>query len=217
MKQLSSEAVDQIKSRRPIVAGAARFNWGGEDKTYRYWSGTHPLPGDLLGETGKVYLPLADRALITPRSSSIGGSADGLTISLSQLDPDVAAAFEDEDYHQKPCTIWRLVFSDPNTPLAVMVWLRGRVDYISYRERVGGKAALEIQVEGPRSDLNRAGARIAADADQRILGGSGDAAFKHVGVVARKTLNWGQKPSTVANATGGRQAAALAVLKVLGG
>lgn len=217
MKQLSEEAVALLKGRRPIVAGAAKFVFGDDAHTYRYWSASHPLPGDLIGETGKHFLPISDRGLITPRSSSIGSTSDGLTISLSGLDPDLAAAFENEDYHQKPVTIWRLVFSDPNTLVAAMVWIRGRVDYATHRHRIGGKASLEIQVEGPRSDMSRAGARIAADSDQRVLGGVGDASLKHIGVVARKTLAWGQKPATVKNATGGLAAAKLAVLRAVGG
>lgn len=203
MKQLAEDAVGILKSRRPIVAGAAKFAFGDEAHTYRYWSGLHPLPGDLIGETGKTFLPVADRGLITPRQSSIGSSSDSLTISLSGLDPDLAATFENENYHQKPVVIWRLVFSDPNTLVSAMVWTRGRLDYVTYRERIGGKAALELEIAGPRSDMSRAGARIAADADQRTLGGAGDGCLKHIGTVARKTLNWGQKPTTVQNATGG--------------
>lgn len=161
MKMLSEDAVEVLESRRPIIAGAARLVVGDEpEDRYCLWSGLGDLPLD-----GDVFKGIADRSLITPVSSQIGGSSDSLTISLSQLDPDVAAAVEDGRYHQKPITVWRLVFApDTFTLLDAMVFMRGRVDYITQREVVGGTATLDIAVEGPRRDMNRSGARLRSPA-----------------------------------------------------
>lgn len=197
MKTLSEDAVAMLQSARPIIAGAVQFSFS---DTYRFWSGYGDLP---LGGGGAPYKGIGAKALISPISSRIGGAADGLSINLSALDPDVAQAIELEDYHQKPVLIYRLVFAaDGHTLLAAPVFLRGRVDIIPIGEVVGGEASLDIAIEGPRRDMDRAGSRIRSDSDQRVLGGQADGAFRHVGVVGRKTLSWGQKPATAGSSGG---------------
>lgn len=190
MKTLPIDAEAQLAGQAPVVAGAAKLVL--PSAVYRLWSGY----GDVAIE-GEPYKGIGARALITPISSQIGGAADGLTVTLSQLDPDIAQTIEQEDYHQKPITIWRLFFAaDQRTLLGAAVFMRGRLDFVKARETVGGEAALDFIIEGPRRDMNRAGARVRSDADQRILGGAGDAAFKHISTAGRKTLVWGQKPES---------------------
>lgn len=189
MKTLPSEALDAIEGRELIHAGAAKFNF--PDAPIRLWSGYGDF--EINGET---FQGAGDAALITPTSSSVGGANDGLTIDVNGLDPIVAQTTQDTDYHQKPVTIYRLIFApDKKTLLGAAVYMRGRVDTIVDTETIGGQASLQIQVEGPRRDMNRHGGRIRSDTDQRALGG--DAGLKHVGTARRKTLSWGNKPSTV--------------------
>lgn len=190
MKTLPQAAVDALAGRAPIIAGAAKLAFG---QTYRLWSGY----GDLTID-GEVYTGIGARALVTPIGSEAGGGADGLSVTLSGLDPDVAQSIEDESYHQKPVTIWRLVFSPDHVLLGAGVYMRGRCDVVTISETAGGDAAIELSIEGPRKDMQRRGARIRGDSDQRVLGGSGDAAFKHISVAGRKTLRWGQKPEAAA-------------------
>lgn len=190
MKTLPSEALDAIEGRELVHAGAAKFAF---EEPIRMWSGYGNF--DINGET---YQGAGAAALIVPTSSTIGGANDGLTINVSGLDPVTAQTVEDTDYHQKPVTIYRLIFApDKKTLLGAGVYMRGRVDTIVISEKVGDKSSLQIQVEGPRRDMNRRGGRIRSDTDQRALGG--DAGLKHVGTAKRKTLNWGNKPSTVGN------------------
>lgn len=211
MKALSLEAEARIKSRRPIIAGAARFAFG-PGETYCYWSGLGKITHD-----GNEFIGLGDAALIAPIASAVGGGADGLTISLSGLDPDVAVLIENETYAQKPVTIWRWVFdADGKDLLDAMVFMRGRVDFITQSEQVGGKASLEVVVEGPRRDMNRSGGRVNSNSDQRVLGGSGDASHKHITYTGRKTMYWGQKPSTLGASNPALSAARL-LLGVRGG
>lgn len=189
MKELPPEALAQLQGSAPVIAGAMRIVL--PSATHRLWTGYGDLPVE-----GQPFKGIGARALITPISSQIGGAADGLTITLSQLTPEIAATIEFEDYHQKPITIWRLVFGpDTHTLLGLRVFMRGRLDTVAIREQVGGEAALDFHVEGPRRDMNRSGARIRGDSDQRTLGGALDGAFRHISTVGRKTLLWGQKPT----------------------
>ena len=62
-----------------------------------------------------------------------------------QFGPDVAAMIEGSGYHQKPVTIYRVITSDADkhTPLAAAVFMRGRLDTVPQRYKVGGDAALD--------------------------------------------------------------------------
>lgn len=182
-----------IESRRPIIAGAAKFGIpSGPGGSYRFASGLGKLTIDA-----EEFVGVGSRALIIPTASQIGGSADGYTITLGGLDPLVADTIEAEDYHQKPVTIWKLIFDGTGrTLIDAMVDCRGRLDFVKQREKVGDKAALDFMIEGPRKDLSRAGARIRSDADQRVLGGSQDDSLAQISVAPRKTLRWGQHEIT---------------------
>lgn len=210
MKTLPTEALDALDGRELVQAGAVKFVF--PDSTLRMWSGY----GDLT-INGETYEGAGDKALIAPTSSSVGGANDGLSINVSGLDPVTAQLVEDTDYHQKPVTTYRLVFaSDRKTLLGSAVYLRGRVDSIVVSETIGGDASLQVQVEGPRRDMNRRGSRIRSDTDQRALGGSGDAGLKHVGIAQRKTLSWGNKPATTEAVHGSRYSRGRLVLALVG-
>ena len=196
MKTLPDEAVEALAGRTPRIAGACAMYFGSQ--TYRVWSGI----GDLT-ISGDVFKGIAARALIVPVGSEAGGGADGVTMRLSNVDPDVAATVENEDYHQKPVVIWRLVFSPDDQLLGAGVFMRGRCDVITVSESVGGESVIEMAVEGARRDMSRKGSRIRSDSDQRVLGGAIDGALRHISVAGRKTLNWGQKPAVAGGAFGG--------------
>lgn len=200
MKTLPAPAMAALKGRRPIIAGALRLSL---DTPQCVWSGH----GKITIES-QEFVGVAARALIAPISTQVGGAADGAVITLSGLDPHIAQTIEEEDYHQKPVTIWRLFFGeDRKTLLGVRVFMRGRLDFVTQRESVGGAVALDFHVEGPRRDMNRAGSRLRSDTDQRALGGAADGAFRYVSYAGSKTLYWGQKPtpgkSKVDGANGG--------------
>lgn len=189
MKTIAEDALDKIRSGEILMAGAAKLVL---DETYRLWSGQ-----GLIDIGGEVFKGIGAQALITPVQSSLGGAAEGAIIELSNLDPDITAKTIGSDYHQKPIILYRLVFAnDRQTLLGSAVFMRGRIDTIAISETVGGASTLQVAVEGPRRDMNRAGARIRADMDQRVLGGASDGAMKHIGIAGKKTLVWGQRPTT---------------------
>lgn len=189
MKTLNAGALAAIQSTTPVIAGAAKFEFA---TSYRLWSGY----GDLT-IASETYTGVGATALIVPIRSTMGSGVEAVDLTLSGLDPNIAATIEAEDYAQKPCTIWRAVFAgDGVTLLDAAVFYRGRVDVVQIREQPGGTSTIVVTVEGAGRDLERRGVRTKSDTDQRILGGATDGSMKWKATAPERTLYWGQKPST---------------------
>lgn len=192
MKVMDSAAVDQIESGHVTIAGAVKLAFG---ENYFLWSGAGELTLDADTFTG-----IGENALITPVASMIGGQANAVTATLGGLTPETAATIEAEDYHQKPAVLYRIIFGEDRfTVLDAVVYQRGRVDQVTIRHMIGGDAAIDMQIEGPARDMNRAGSRVRSDADQRVLGGATDGFFKRTAWAQHITLYLGGKPSTAAS------------------
>lgn len=187
MKTLPADALAAIQSGQVVIAGAARFAFG---TTYRLWSGFGTVTINAESYTG-----VGARSLITPISSSVGSGVEAVELQLSNLDADIAATIEAEDYHQKPVTIYRLIFDAAGTSLLVAsLFYVGRVDVVRIVESGGGDASILMTIEGAGRDMDRAGVRLRSDTDQRVLGASTDGGMKHISVAGQRTLSWGQKP-----------------------
>lgn len=187
MKTLDAPTLAAVQAGQVIQAGAVRLEFG---STYRFWSGYGSLA--VAGEG--TFNGIGARGLIIPVESSIGAGASGLEMTLSALDPDIAASVELEDYAQKPVVVWRMIFdASGQTLLASVVFFRGRCDVIRIVETGNGEATIQMSVEGAMRDMDRRGARIRSDTDQRLLGGSTDGGMKHISVAGVRTLYWGQQ------------------------
>jgi hypothetical protein len=187
MKTLSAPALTALFSSNPIIAGAVRFDFG---TIYRLWSGYGSLTigADTFEGVGAL-------GLIVPVRSNMGSGVEAVDLTLSGLDPIIAATIEAEDYAQKPCTIWRAIFAgDGVTLLDATVFYRGRVDVVQIREQGGGTSSIVVTVEGAGRDMERKGSRTRCDVDQRLLGGSTDGGMKFKATAPERTLYWGQKP-----------------------
>lgn len=188
MKTLPAPALAAVQANRVVIAGAARFAFG---TTYRLWSGY----GDLVINS-ETYTGVGAQSLITPIESALGQGVEAVEMTLSGLDATIAATIEAEDYHQKAVTIFRLIFDAEGASLLhASVFFRGRVDVVRIVETGQGDAAIVVTVEGAGRDMDRAGARIRSDTDQRILGSSTDGAMKWITIAGQRTLYWGQKPT----------------------
>lgn len=191
MKEMDSSAVDAIEGTAFRIAAAMQLSFG---TTYRLWSGDGNITID-----GNVFTGIGASALIAPINSELGGSSTSLEVSLSNLDPVIAATIEAEDYHQKPAITWRLIYDETGTELLdAVVFHRGRVDTVIIREQVDSTSTLQFTIEGPARDMDRSGSRMRSDADQRILGGATDGGMKNVSIGALIDLAWGNKPDKVA-------------------
>lgn len=166
----------------------------------RIWGGYGPIELD-----GEVYQGIGDRGLVQQTAGAIGGVAQGLTLTLSGIEPELLSLLDDVDEIKGGAAVMRrLIFaSDGKMLLDYDVWDRGRIDTIETEQTVGGGAAIKVAVESAARGLGRSGARQRADSDQRLIDAN-DGYFKFVAYAGEKMLYWGgKKPSRTGDATGG--------------
>lgn len=166
----------------------------------RIWGGYGPI--ELDGET---YQGIGDRGLVQQTAGAIGGVAQGLTLTLSGIEPEVLTLLDDVDLIKGGAAVMRrLIFaSDGKTLLDYDVWDRGRIDTVETEETIGGGAAIKVAVESAARGLGRSGARQRADSDQRLIDAN-DGYFKFVAYAGEKMLYWGgRRPSRAGSGNGG--------------
>ena len=197
MRTIPSEA------KAALVAGQFRVGTALEvlpddDAPVRFWSGTGVLP---IG--GSDYRGVGLNGMATASSSAVGGSAAGLTLTLSGVDPEALALIDEAPLRDAPVTTLRLIFNAAGSRLlGYFRGSKGRADGLNREEvtpdpvkNTPGSAALKLQVEGPLRGFGRRGGRMRSDADQRLESGT-DGAFKHVSYAATIELALGGKPPT---------------------
>jgi hypothetical protein len=170
-----------------------------EGDTIRLWGGFGPIEID-----GDTYQPLGDRGLAQQTSGALGGVANGLTLSLSGIEPDALELLNADEIKGASVVIHRLIFaSDGKTLLGSEVWDRGRVDTVDTDEEIGGQATINVAVESAARGLGHSGARQRADSDQRLINPN-DGYFKSTAYAGEKELYWGGKrPVRTGDAHGG--------------
>lgn len=154
----------------------------------RVWGGYGPIEID-----GEVFEGIGARGLAQQTAGAVGGVAQGMTLSLSGIEPGVLALLEASEIKRASAVIYRLIFAgDGKTLLDAQVFDRGRVDTIDTAEEIGGVAEIRVAVESAARGLGRAGARRRSDSDQRLIDPD-DGYFKHTAYAGQKTLYWGGK------------------------
>lgn len=161
-----------------------------------------PVSGTVLrlwGGHGKItfgghdYQGLGDRALAQKTSNAIGGVANGLTLSLSDIEPAALSLLDPAEVKGASVVVYRLIFaSNGKTLLDAHIFDRGRGDALTSDETIGGPAAIAFAVESAARGLGRSLARMRADPDQRLIN-STDGYFKNVTYAGQKMLYWGGK------------------------
>lgn len=183
MKTIAPAALAALDDGTAIVAGAVEV---AAADPVRVWTGHGPLTFD-----GRTFDPIGDRGLVQVAGGALGGSAQGITLTLSGIDPETMALVSGDDVQGAPTTLWRLIFSgDGGTLLDFHVWSRGRLDQLIREEEIGGTAALSVQLETAARGLGQSGARQRSDADQRLIKAN-DGFFRNVAFAGEKTLYWG--------------------------
>lgn len=170
----------------------------GAPSPIRVWSGHGPLDLD-----GSPYLGIGDRGLAQQSAGAIGGFAQGLTLSLSGIEPELIELLDADEVKSAPVVLRRLIFaSDGKTLLDASIFDRGRVDTVETIEKIGGGAVIRIAVETAARGLGRSGERMRADSDQRLIN-SNDGYFKNAAYAGEKMLYWGgRKPTRTSGLTG---------------
>jgi hypothetical protein len=185
MKSLDAAALDALEAGRFAVRSLVLFDlpsgrWGAWDDHYNLsWGGD-----TYVGATGRFTLQ------IPPGTSDL--SVRGLTATFSGLDSAALVWAQDQSYHQRPMFAAIAIIA-PETPQVISVrrWFSGYVDQVRMQEKVDGEARIVVQCESHSRELDRAGTRIRADADQRALGDPEDGFFQHTVAAIATDVGWG--------------------------
>ena len=193
MKVFSDAAMAAMIAGTAGVSGAVLIAC---DPPVAVWGGYGPL---FLDGDDEPYLGIGDRGLAQNASMSIGGSAQGVSLTLSGVQPEIVALFDATEVMRAPVTITRLLFDSTKTILLdSKVFKRGRIDQVNVTAARGAESTIEALCEDAARGLHgRAGGRRRTDADQRLVEAT-DGGFRHVSYAAQKTLYWGGQPPATA-------------------
>jgi hypothetical protein len=199
VKTIASDAMAAIEAGEAIVTGAVQITPRVGGTPIRLWGGYGVIQID-----GNDYQPLGDRGLAQQTAGAIGGVAQGMTLTLSGIEPAALALLDPDEVKGSSVVVYRLIFaSDGLTLLDAHIFDRGRGDAVDTNEVIGGPASLEFAVESTARGLGRSGVRQRADYDQRLINPD-DGYFKNTGYAPEKMLYWGgKKPSRTGTAVGG--------------
>ncbi len=196
MKLFSAEATAALQSGDVMSVGAVKL---ATDTPVRVWGGFGTITLD-----GEVYEGIGDRGLVEVAGGSLGAAADGAQLTLSQVDPYIAATVDLAALRGVPVILWRLLFNGAGSRLLhPAVFLRGSVDKATRDDTIGGKGSIVVMVEGPARGLGRRSERMRSNADQQLIK-PGDTGFSRVSYAGTKTIYWGgQPPARAGSAFGG--------------
>lgn len=190
MKIYSAEALAAMAAGDAVVSAAA---WFGGDDPVGLWSGHGPLAFSDNGAT-RVFQGIGDREFAAASGGALGGGEQGLSLTLSGIDPTVASALDLEGLRRVPVILWRLVFNGAGTRLLdARVHFRGRVDKADLDDTPKGLSTLRVNVEGAARGQGRRSERMRTDADQRLISPT-DSALRRVSYAGEKTIYAGGKP-----------------------
>lgn len=179
-----------------IKRGMIVFEFG--SGIYAFWDGSAPLVWNAI--TFNPHNSLLD---VSPVNQSGNLASSALTVTLravpaAGLTPDVLSTIEDEDYKNRPVTIYNGFFDAQTRTLLggapVVIW-EGEVDTITHRQ-ARGDYHLVTSLESRSRDYTRKGARLRGNKDQQNLF-AGDGFLKHADNAATSKEYFGQgTPST---------------------
>jgi hypothetical protein len=192
----ATAGVGKVKTKS---AGSAAGTTRGRDRTIRVWGGH-----GVFKINGSDYLPLGDRGFAQQTSGAIGGIAQGMTLSLSGVEPAALALLDADEVKAATVVVYRLIFApDGKTLLDAHIFDRGRGDEIDVVDTIGRAATINFAVESTARGLGRAGSRMRSDWDQRLINPL-DGYLRNVAYAPSKMLYWGgKKPSRADAALGG--------------
>jgi hypothetical protein len=174
-----TELQELLDEGRAVVRSLIKFEFG--TGTYGIWNGTGTLPYG-----GVDYIP---NRLVTVEMGAfaLGTQAVPMTIRMIEdkdagITPNSLASIEDEDYKNRPVTLYDAFFHPDTQALLHVEPLHGQ--YADYLDHVieQGKAAIIGHLEGRAIDNHREGYRTASHADQQLIS-AGDMFFEHAGKV----------------------------------
>lgn len=198
MKLFSDAAKAALEAGQVVVSGAVEIAQA-DGTSFSAWGGDGLL---TIGDT--EFVGLGDAALAQASAGALGDAAQNVELSLSGVQPDVAARVQLGLLRRAATIVHRLIFDSSGTQLLDQhVFSRGRIDTANTDETPGDTATITAQVESAAKSLGRAGGRMRTDADQRLIDAS-DVGFAKVSYAGDIVLYWGGKiPTTAAQVANG--------------
>lgn len=183
MKIFADAAVSALALGDVMVGGAVEIL---ADPVTRFFSGFGQLTID-----GETFYGIGSPALVAQSTAAIGGTAQGVSLTLSGVDSDIVALINYASAKNAICTLYRMMINSAGTVLLdAQVFARGKLDTLEIEETPGGASNINVMVETAARALGRRGGRMRTDSDQRLISAN-DACFKAVSYAGEKTLYWG--------------------------
>lgn len=180
----------RVKSRQMLRFQLGSGTYGFiADRSELVWSGVTYKPFGLIKVSD------LDNGSGTSASSSFT-----LTLAASPddgLTPTILQKIEDEDYRDRPVTLYDAHFHpDTGVLLQVEAVARGYLDVIDHDEDGAEGYVLTARCEGRQLDYSRRNGRSRSNADQQRRS-AGDLFFEHAGKAGRIEVYWGRKAAKI--------------------
>jgi hypothetical protein len=189
MISLPTEVLDLLDSGRISIRGLIRFDFG--TGIYGFIKSVQPFQFN-----GLLYKP-GGLIAVSDFSSATGLAAQQFVVTLASspddgLTPAVLQTIENEDYRDRPVTIFDAYFHpDTGAFLFAQAMKRGYVDTIDHIDTQSAGYTIHANCESRAIDYTRVNGRKRSDLDQQRRS-SGDGFYQHASVRGRETVYWGQ-------------------------
>lgn len=152
------------------------------------WNGAYSLSSG-----GVIYTPLAGNMVISEVPASSNLDSDRVKVDVTHLLPAVAGILDNDDWHQRPCTLFLAFLDDGGEVQHVMARFSGFLDTAEITDVADDLCTLSISIESNARELSRASGRTRNDADQRRVSAT-DGFFKHAANAnSDANIYWGRK------------------------
>jgi len=180
---------DLLDAGRVSIRGMIRFSFG--TGTYGFIRALAPLPW-----SGLTYQP-GGLISVSDLSGGVDRTASAFEVTLAAspddgLTPAVLRTIEEEDYRDRPVTVYDAFFHpDTGALLHVQPMRRGYVDVIEHRLDPSAGYTLTARCESRALDYTRRNDRRRTVADQARRA-PGDLFFEHAALRGREEVFWGR-------------------------
>lgn len=192
MIALPDEVLELLDSGRISIRGLIRFDFG--TGSYGFIKSNAPLEYN-----GLVYKP-SSLITVSDLSSATGLTAQQFVVSLGTspddgLTPEVLQTIENEDYRDRPVTIYDAYFHpDTGALLFVQAMIGGYVDTIDHVDSQTTGYSINANCESRALDYTRMNGRKRSDPDQQRRS-AGDGFFINAALRGIEEIFWGQVSS----------------------
>jgi len=142
---------------------------------------------------GTLYQGIGNNLAVEAFTGATALSVQTVTLSMSNLESDVTAIIDQQDWHQRGVTLFIGHLDDAGQVLATVPRFSGFLDEVTVIEKADGLSQVLAKIESTSRGFARTGTRTRADADQRSYGSSTDGFFKHTAQATTQPIFWGRK------------------------